>query len=175
MSSVRRVLWALLALGLLAFSLGCFWAAGSASADEPAPAYAPPASPVEPSGPGEAPGCPGGLGAYEGEDPAVAAVYGLDADLVASCVVERYGLARVRERTYWSVAEAVGSAHLQEVGNELLSQIAEAPPSSGSALSPEVVESGFEAEKFALWFIAAVLVCGLGAYLLVRLVVFRDN
>jgi hypothetical protein len=44
-----------------------------------------------------------------------------------------------------------------------------------SAELVEVTESGFLSQRFALWFIAAVLVAALGAYAVVRLVVFRDN
>jgi hypothetical protein len=179
MRAAVRVLWWILMAGLFVFSLGCWAVASSASADEPPAVYSPPPSPVEPGEGSEPPACPEGLGAYEGDDASVDAVYGLAADLVQECRVLRFGLGQVRERVWWSVLESLSSQALQREGNQLLTRLAESPSSVGEPVDvSELVsldESGFLSLRFVLWFIAAVLVGGLASYALVRLVVFRDN
>jgi hypothetical protein len=179
MRAAVRVLWCVLMVGLFVFSLGCWVVASSASADEPAPVYSPSPSPLEPGEGSEAPACPEGPGVYEGEDASVDAVYGLAADLVQECRVLRFGLGQVRRRVWWSVLESLSSQSLQREGDQLLTRLVEAPSSAGEPVDVSELasldESGFLSLRFVLWFIAAVLVAGLAAYALVRLVVFRDN
>lgn len=118
--------------------------------------------------------CPGGLGRYEGSSDSVATTYAETDELAEFCRALLAGIGRLRQTTYWSLVEGLSSQQLQREGVAYLHDLAEAPSASGGS-SSALEESGFESLRFVLWFIAGVIVCAIGGYVLVRLVVFRDN
>jgi hypothetical protein len=170
-TGARRVLLACTIVTAVLATLG-FLAVAFAGAAEPE-TFQPPGAPLEPVFEPAAV-CPGPPDAYHGESESVAAEYGNDLYLSEFCKALVAGVGRLRQTVYWGLVESLGTEQLQREGTGYLQQLAAAPPASAGGDGP-LLESGFESNRFALWLIAAIGVALLPCYVLVRLVIFRDN
>jgi hypothetical protein len=136
--AARRSILAVLCASLLLCFLGLAFTAARSLADPPV--YSPPAEgPTEPSAPEGQPSCPVlELEGFEGEDAAAGETRLLRGEVAEVCAALSARLDRLRERTWWSVAEAVRAADQRAVANERLAAIEAAVCSSASPCPVEV-------------------------------------
>jgi hypothetical protein len=173
---VRRLLALAVLTAVVAVVLGAARAAVASAAE-----YSPPGGVADP--PLESPACREGPSSAEQVYGGRGAIpeYEIGEDVLSLCRVLRYQLAAVTERQFWQLDQAVADREGQsgQLRRQvaLLEQLTEVPPPSidGLGALEHTDESGFLSVRYALWFLAGLGVMLLGGYVIVRLVVFRDN
>src|SRR5215217_6348455 len=117
----QRLIFGVFCASVLLFFLGLTFTVARSVADP----YAPPAEgPVEPATPEGQPVCPSSeLGPFEGEDVAAGETRLLRVELGEVCAALSARLDRLRERSWWVVAEAVRASEQRSITNERLSDI----------------------------------------------------